>query len=269
VLPGTLASPPGPDSHRLAIVSLSLGWFSHYLLSVGDCASELLDAPGGLESAAADAVVCDYGGVLTTPVRDSITAWLERDGIDPASFSRMLKAWLSRSAPENTPIHRLETGELSISEFDALLGAELVGANGQPLPTTGLLKGLFADMGPDPVMFGLAGDLKNAGIRVALLSNSWGYTCSCEQIDALFDSVVVSGEVGMRKPNPEILMHIFDLLEVPPDRGVFVDDAELNTDAASWLGIHTVLHTHPSTTRKKLARLIPALSTDEHMEENS
>jgi epoxide hydrolase-like predicted phosphatase len=221
------------------------------------------------ESAAADVVVFDYGGVLTTPVRDSITAWLERDGIDPASFSRMLKAWLSRSAPEGTPIHRLETGELSISEFDALLAAELVGANGQQLPTTGLLKGLFADMRPDSVMFGLVGDLKNAGIRVALLSNSWGNTYPREQIDALFDPVVVSSEVGMRKPNPEIFMHILDLLDVPPDRVIFVDDAEPNTDAASRLGMHTVLHTHPDSTRKELGRFIPALSTDEHMEENS
>ena len=97
---------------------------------------------------AADAVVFDYGGVLTTPVRDSITAWLERGGIDPASFSGTLKAWLSRSAPEGTPIHRLETGELSSAESDALLAAELVGANGQPLPPMDLLKGLFADMRP-------------------------------------------------------------------------------------------------------------------------
>jgi putative hydrolase of the HAD superfamily len=118
-------------------------------------------------------------------------------------------------------------------------------------------------------MFGLVGDLKNAGVRVALLSNGWGNTYPREQIGALFDPVVVSGEVSMRKPNPEIFMHIFDLLEVPPDRVVFVDDAEPNTDAASRLGIHTVLHTHPDTTRKELARLIPALSTDEHMEENS
>ena len=62
------------------------------------------------------AVVFDYGGVLTSPVRDSIAAWLERDRIDPKSFSRALKAWLSRSAPEGTPIHRLETGELSSAQ---------------------------------------------------------------------------------------------------------------------------------------------------------
>jgi putative hydrolase of the HAD superfamily len=206
--------------------------------------------------AAIDAVVFDYGGVLTTPVHESIRAWLERDGIDPNSFSRTLKAWLSRSALEGTPIHRLETGELSILEFDTLLGAELVDVTGEPLPPMDLLKGMFADMRPDPVMFDLVRDLKNAGIRVALLSNSWGNTHPREQIDALFDPVVVSGEVGMRKPNPEIFTHVLDLLNVAPNRVVFVDDAEPNTDGARLLGIQTILHTEPETTRRELARLI-------------
>ena len=221
----------------------------------------------GLTSVAA--VVFDYGGVLTTSVSDSITAWLERDGIDPASFSRTLKAWLSRSAPAGSPIHRLETGELSMAEFDALLAAELVGINGQALPPLELLRGLFADMQPDPVMFALVKDLKSAGVRVALLSNSWGNTYPREQIDALFDPVVISGEIGMRKPNPEIFSHTLNLLNVPAQRVVFIDDAAANTDGASRLGLQTILHTHSETTRTELTRLIPALSTDEHLEENS
>ncbi|HYO20691.1 MAG TPA: hypothetical protein VES02_18705, partial [Dermatophilaceae bacterium] len=72
---------------------------------------------GGARTASVDVAVFDYGGVLTTPMSGSIAAWLDRDGIDPASFSRTLKAWLSRSAPDGTPIHRLETGELSSAEF--------------------------------------------------------------------------------------------------------------------------------------------------------
>ena len=82
-------------------------------------------------TASVDAAVFDYGGVLTTPVRDSIAAWLDRDSIDTDSFSRALKAWLSRPAPDDTPIRRLETGELGTAEFDALLAAELVGKNGK------------------------------------------------------------------------------------------------------------------------------------------
>jgi epoxide hydrolase-like predicted phosphatase len=214
-----------------------------------------------------DAVVFDYGGVLTTPVWDSIAAWLDRDGIDPASFSRTLKAWLSRSATDDTPIHLLETGELSTAEFDALLAAELVGSDGGTVAPTDLVKGLFAQMRPDPVMFGLVQDLKDAGVRVALLSNSWGNTYPRESIDALFELVVISGEVGMRKPNPDIFTHALDLLGIPPERVVFVDDAEPNTDGAARLGMHTVLHADPDSTRQKLARLVPAL--DAHISQHS
>jgi len=206
-----------------------------------------------------DAAVFDYGGVLTTPVRDSIAAWLDRDAIDPASFSRTIKAWLSRSAPDHTPIHRLETGELSAAEFNNLLAAELVGKNGGAVAPGDLLMSLFAKMRPDPVMFDLVQDLKNAGVRVALLSNSWGNTYPRDRIDAVFDPVVISAEVGMRKPNADIFAHALDLLGVRPERVVFVDDAEPNTDAAARLGMHTVLHTDPDNTRKKLARLVPAL----------
>jgi len=217
-------------------------------------------------TASVGVAVFDYGGVLTTPVRDSIAAWLDRDGIDPASFSRTIKAWLSRSAPDDTPIRRLEIGELSTAEFDALLAEELIGKNGGAVAPEDLLKGLFAQMRPNPVMFDLVQDLKDAGIRVALLSNSWGNTYPRERIDALFDLVVISGEVGMRKPNPDIFTHTLDLLDARPDRVVFIDDAEPNTDGAARLGMHTILHTDPDTTRSKLARLVTALDphTSQH-----
>jgi putative hydrolase of the HAD superfamily len=212
-----------------------------------------------VDAAPVEAVVFDYGGVLTTPVRDSIAAWLERDGIDPGSFSRTLKAWLSRSAPEGTPIHRLETGELSIAEFDALLAAELVRVDGGPVPTSGLLAGLFADMRVDPEMIALVDELKAAGVRVALLSNSWGNTYPRERIDALFDPVVISGEVGLRKPSAQIFEHTLKLLDLPAERAVFVDDAEPNVEGAARVGLRTVLHTDPASTRTALAALVPGL----------
>jgi len=217
-------------------------------------------------AASVGVAVFDYGGVLTTPVRDSIGAWLDRDGIDPASFSRTIKAWLSRSAPDDTPIRQLEIGELSTAEFDVLLAEELIAKNGGAVAPEGLLRGLFAQMRPDPVMFDLVHDLKDAGVRVALLSNSWGNTYPRELIDALFEEVVISGEVGMRKPNPDIFTHTLDLLDARPDRVVFIDDAEPNTDGAARLGMHTILHTDPDTTRSKLARLVTALAprTSQH-----
>jgi putative hydrolase of the HAD superfamily len=214
-----------------------------------------VEAGGG----SVEAVVLDYGGVLTTPVGDSAAAWLERDRIDPASFSRVLKAWLSRGAPDGTPIHRLETGAITVAEFDRLLAAELVGLGGVPVPTEGLLTGLFAELRTDEAMFGLVEELRALGVRTALLSNSWGNTYPRDRLDAAFDPVLVSGELGLRKPDPAIFAHLLDLLDLPAERVVFVDDAEPNTEGAARLGLRTILHTDHDTTRAALARLLPAL----------
>jgi epoxide hydrolase-like predicted phosphatase len=212
------------------------------------------------QNATVDAVVLDYGGVLTTPVRDSISAWLERDGIDPRSFSRTLKKWLSRSAPEGTPIHRLETGELSGAQFDALLAVELVTNDGAAVASEGLLQSLFADMRPDALMFSLVDELRALGIQVALLSNSWGNSYPRQRIDALFRPVVISSEVGLRKPNADIFEHTLKQLDLPPEHVVFVDDAEPNIEGASRMGMNTILHIDAESTRRELARLVPGLS---------
>ena len=168
---------------------------------------------------------------------------------------------LARSAPDDTPIRRLEIGELSATEFNVLLAAELVGKDGGAVTPGDQLGSMFAEMRPEPVMFDLVQDLKNAGVRVALLSNSWGNTYPRERIDAVFDVVVISGEVSIRKPNPDIFAHALDLLDVRPERVVFIDDAEPNTDGAARLGMHTILHTDPDITPTKLARLVPTLET--------
>jgi len=206
-----------------------------------------------------DAVMFDYGGVLTLPVRESIDAWLEVDGIDPASFSRTLKAWLSRDAQDGTPIHRLETGELSVPEFDALLAAELATVDGRQVAPVGVLKRLFAGMQPDPAMFALVEDLRAADVRVGLLSNSWGNTYPRERIDALFDPVVISGEVGMRKPLSPIYELALERLGIPAGRVLFIDDAEPNILGARCVGLQAFLHTDAVTTRAALAALIPDL----------
>lgn len=207
-----------------------------------------------------DAVLFDYGGVLTGPVRDSIAAWHAADGIDPASFSTTLKAWLSRGAAEGTPIHRLETGELSIPEFEALFAAELRTVNGTPIEPAGILGRLFAGMRPDPAMFTLAEELRGLGLRVGLLSNSWGNTYPRDRIDALLDPVVISGEVGLRKPDAAIYRLALDRLGVAAEQTLFVDDAEPNVAGARAVGLRALLHTDAAATRAALAVLVPDLN---------
>ena len=207
-----------------------------------------------------EAVVFDYGGVLTTPVADSIAGWLEVDGIDPDSFSRTLKAWLSSDAPPGTPVHRLETGELTAEEFGDLLAAELARHDGDAVVADGIVGRLFAGMRVEPAMFDLVDDLRALGVRTGLLSNSWGNTYPRERIAEAFDGIVISGEVGLRKPQPEIYRLALDGLGVVPEHAVFVDDAEPNLVGARAIGLRTVLHTDPAGTRAALAALVPGLA---------
>ena len=212
---------------------------------------------------AIEAVVFDYGGVLTTPVGDSITSWLEADGIRPDSFSATLKEWLGRNAEDGTPIHRLETGELSTQEFDALLAARLTTYDGTPVDPTGVLRRLFAGMGADERMYDLFADLRSAGVRTALLSNSWGNTYPRERLTGLMDVVVISGEVGLRKPAPEIYLTTLERLGITDAAAaVFIDDAAPNVEGAEAVGMRGLLHTDAASTRTALAALIPALASE-------
>jgi putative hydrolase of the HAD superfamily len=209
------------------------------------------------------AVVFDYGGVLTTPVRDTIAAWLSADGIRPATFSTVLRAWMSRSAPTGTPVHRLEIGALTIPEFERLLAAELATHDGSPVVAEGLLSRLFRDMRLDHTMLDLVRELRARGLRTVLLSNSWGNGYPRELITELFHAVVISGEVGLRKPDPRIYRLALDHARVSPEQAVFVDDATPNTEAAEAVGMHAIHHTEPAITRARLAELVPGITTAE------
>lgn len=209
----------------------------------------------GSSDAAVRAVIFDYGGVLTTPGEAAIRAWTMAEGIDRATFSAALKDWLSRGAPPGTPIHRLETGQLSQEEFNRALAARLRTVGGGPVEPEGLLRRLFAGMRSDPAMLDFVRLLRDNGVRTALLSNSWGNSYPWHLLDGLFETAVVSGEVGLRKPDPEIYLLTLRRLDLRPEQAVFVDDGAPNVEAAERLGLHAVLHTDPATTRARVAEL--------------
>ncbi|MBS2962491.1 HAD-IA family hydrolase [Actinocrinis puniceicyclus] len=101
---------------------------------------------------------------------------------------------------------------------------------------------MFAGFSRAPAMVNAVRRAKESGLRTALLSNSWGNDYLRDEWDQLFDAVVISGEVGMRKPEPEIYLHTLGLLDVAPAEAVFVDDLERNVRAAADLGITGVHH---------------------------
>ncbi|MCX2729745.1 HAD family phosphatase [Saccharopolyspora sp. NFXS83] len=208
------------------------------------------------------AVIFDYGGVLTTQGRVAINAWTRAERIKPETFSAALKEWLSRSAPSGTPIHRLETGEISGAEFDRLLAARLHTVDDEPVAPDGLMARMFSYMRPDDAMHRLVADLREAGQRTALLSNSWGNNYPWDTLNGLFELAVISSEVGLRKPDPRIYELTLDRLGLRPQEAVFVDDGAPNIEAAEELGLRGVLHTDAAKTRAELGGLLPRLGPD-------
>ncbi|GAA3360841.1 HAD family hydrolase [Saccharopolyspora gregorii] len=208
------------------------------------------------------AVIFDYGGVLTTRGRDAIDAWTRAERIKPETFSAALKEWLSRSAPAGTPIHRLETGELSGAEFDRLLASRLRTVDDEPVVPDGLMARMFSHMRPDEAMHRLVADLRAAGVRTAMLSNSWGNNYPWESLEGMFELAVISSEVGLRKPDPRIYELVLDRLGLRPQEAVLVDDGAPNVEAAEQLGLRAVLHTDAAKTRAELRGLLPRLGPD-------
>jgi putative hydrolase of the HAD superfamily len=104
-------------------------------------------------------------------------------------------------------------------------------------------------------MIDLVRGLRADGVTTALLSNSWGEGYPEELLLELFDTIVISGRIGLRKPDPRIFHHTLDRIGLPADRCVFFDDAPVNVEAARRVGLHAHRHTDADTTRAVIAQL--------------
>jgi putative hydrolase of the HAD superfamily len=205
-------------------------------------------------------VIADWGGVLSAPILTSVRAWIDADGIDWESYRAVMRPWVSQAYDIDgaaNPIHALERGECSGAEFERILAARLLRLDGAAVMAEGLLGRMFAGLVPVPAMYDTIRALRAAGLRTGLLSNSWG--CDeypREDFPGLFDTVVLSGEVGMRKPEPEIFRHAAQTLGLPPGECVFIDDMPANVAAAQACGMTAVLHAEPAATARTLQDLL-------------
>jgi epoxide hydrolase-like predicted phosphatase len=205
------------------------------------------------------ALIFDFGGVLTSPLVNSMDSFVESDGIDPDSFRTAMREWLGLSYStdaEESPVHALERGEVEVPEFERQLAARLTTMDGRPVEAEGLLTRMFAGFGLEPQMAEALKHAKAAGLTTALLSNSWGLDYPRESWDQMFDVVVISGEVGMRKPEPRIYHLVADKLGIPPQQCVFVDDLEQNIQGAEEVGMVGVHHVTPQETLETLESLL-------------
>jgi putative hydrolase of the HAD superfamily len=204
------------------------------------------------------ALIVDWGGVLTERLDLAVRTWADREGIDFDHYLQAMRRWFSpeeQLEAEINPIHAIERGEITVPDFEARLAAEIRRLDGHPVQTEGLLERMFESFETAHAMNALVARAKRHGIRTALLSNSWGNRYPRDGWADMFDEVVISGEVGMRKPEPRIFRHAAALLDLDPKHCVFVDDVEANVKAAIGCGMTGVHHTEPALTRQRLTEL--------------
>jgi FMN phosphatase YigB (HAD superfamily) len=205
-------------------------------------------------------VITDWGGVMTNPIAETVFAWLEADGIDRDSYVTVMRQWVAQAYEtdhEVNPIHALERGEASPAEFERELASRLVLVDGGPVPGDGLLVRMFAGSRMDAAMVDLFRRLHSGGVPTGLLSNSWGGgDYPRDLFPEIFDAVVISGEVGMRKPEPQIFLHAAQLLGLEPQQCIFIDDLEANVTAAEETGFTGVLHRGAAATAERVSELL-------------
>jgi epoxide hydrolase-like predicted phosphatase len=194
-------------------------------------------------------LIVDFGGVLTTNVFDSFRAFGEAEGLDPLTVKRAF-----REDPEALGLLReLERGDIAVEDFEPRFG-ERIGVT----RTDGLVGRLFGGVGPDERMLDAVRRAGEAGICTGLISNSWGAGLSYDMslLDELFEAIVISGDVGMHKPEPAIYMLGAERLGLRPEECVFVDDLRENCQGAEEIGMTAVLHRGADKTLPVLEKLL-------------
>ena len=202
-----------------------------------------------MDSDRRSALIVDFGGVLTTSVWPAFEAFCRGEGLEADSVRTLF-----RENPEAlADLRELETGSVEPAEFERRFAAHL----GIPGRAEGLIERLFGALEPDDRMIAAVRAARGAGIPTGLISNSWGGAIYDDGLIAeLFDAVVISGEVGLHKPQPEIFRLACERLGVEPADAVFVDDLRENCAGAEAVGMAAILHRDTTETLKRLHELL-------------
>lgn len=189
------------------------------------------------------AVLWDFGGVILTSPFEAFRTY-EREAGLPEDFIRMLNA----RDPDTNAWAKMERSEVGLAEFVALFEAEAE-AHGHKLDGWRVLKAISGDIRPQMVE---ALRRCKASFRVACITNNMKHgegpgmarspekAAAVAEVMALFEHVVESSKLGFRKPDPRIYRHACELIGVPPERCVYLDDLGINLKPAKALGMRTI-----------------------------
>jgi putative hydrolase of the HAD superfamily len=183
--------------------------------------------------------ISDFGGVLTSPLSEGFLAYQEESKVSLEELGRAMGR--AAEAHGEHPLYALERGELSEREFADRLEREL--PDGFSL--TWLREVYFERLVPNAPMIEFARSLRERGLRTALLTNNvreWEplWRAKLPEIDEIFELVVDSAFVGMRKPDPRIYELTLERLGTEAGDCVFLDDLDVNCQAARELGMAAV-----------------------------
>ena len=193
-------------------------------------------------------LLVDFGGVLTSSVWDSFAAFCRDKGLAEDSVRRLF-----RNDPEAlADLRELETGRIEEAQFERRF-AERLGLE----DATDLIESMFRGMKPSEPMVAAVRAARAGRIRTGLVSNSWS-TAHYDRalLSELFDTVVISAEVGLHKPQPEIYLLAAERVGAPPEDCVFVDDLRENCQGAEAVGMTALLHRDPEATIARLEELL-------------
>jgi putative hydrolase of the HAD superfamily len=188
------------------------------------------------------AIISDFGGVLTSPLLESFAGVMQSSGISLESVGTAMAAIAERQG--SNPLFELETGRITETAFMGALADQLSAERGSAVALDGFGERYFQQLEPNARMIDYMRELRGRGYRMAICTNNikeWEeHWRAMLPVDEVFDVVVDSAFVGSRKPEPRIYEITLERLGASPGATVFIDDVEVNCDGARQLGITAV-----------------------------
>jgi putative hydrolase of the HAD superfamily len=206
-----------------------------------------------------EALISDFGGVLTSPLIESFVGVLSSSGISLEEMGKAMVAIAERQG--SNPLFELETGRVTEAAFLETLSAELSAARGSTVELDGFGERYFQHLHPNERLIDYLRELRERGYKLAICTNNireWeGRWRAMLPVDEIFDVVVDSAFVGSRKPEPRIYEITLERLATPPEATLFIDDVEVNCEGARALGMGAI---HFRSTDQAIEDIEAALS---------
>jgi len=188
-------------------------------------------------------LIVDWGSVLTSSIRVSFDDWLSRESVDREVFATVMRRLHDEPDSE---LHRLETGALPQPDFEIALASMLRTTHGESVDPTHLVARMMAGLEPNESMREIVRECHALGWRTVMLSNSWGNSYDEDVLETMFDALLISDRIGLRKPDARAFEAAVDSAGLPAHECIMIDDLKRNIRGAENVGMSGFLYRHGS-----------------------